>query len=335
LQEPLPISAFASLTSIDVRTIREVLAALEPLLAGQQQGAADTVHPASSMFHLSFLEYLRSPATPPDIAFPIDTFTSHSRLGLTCLEELRRILTCSESAFTSPVQKYATRYWPVHTAQGTAAVTPASDIEWKATPHSTILDSIYLPQWQRWANSYLRLVHPGTLEEVTLDELAVSPAVEMAKAKHIYSRRTIRGVWDRLTGKPAPHGVIKAPANVAPKHPLSGIVEFLLEYEGTPGTAAVADVAVRLQHRNWKAWLDLGKAYRHVAESGGSSHLLDSAVDACRYAATLRNCDDHDICRMLAWCLWLRFERLGMTADLEEAIALERVALSLTPPGHP
>jgi hypothetical protein len=128
------------------------------------------VHQALPLFRLSFSEDLQNPGTPSALTFPINTFESHSQLGLCCLEGVRRRVAPPESTFTSQLQRYAMRYWPVHVAHGTPTVTTAPDAEWKATAYSAMLQTLSFPQWQRWVNTYAQLVHPGAFQGVNIDD---------------------------------------------------------------------------------------------------------------------------------------------------------------------
>jgi hypothetical protein len=331
LQEPLPVSAFASLASMDATTVRAIQAMLRPLRIGRQpQGSLsqDTVQPVSSTFHFSFSEYLRSPDTPPNLAFSIDIISSHSRLGLVCLQELSRIVSSPELTFISPSQKYALRYWPIHIADGTPTVTPVSQVEWKTTPHFEVIDSISWPQWQHWATSYLQLVHPGAFYTVTDENLAQPPGLDYNGARRLPPPQLPRKTADE---------VLRASGQGTSQHPLSSVVKLLRQSQPnaiSAGTIALAETAVRLQHQNSQAWLEMSTVCRYAAETSASNSLLERAVEACRYAAGTGGGENHER-RLLAICLWNRFQRFGSSRDLEEAISLEREMLFLTPPGHP
>jgi tetratricopeptide (TPR) repeat protein len=308
LQEPLPITAFASLVSMTIPTIRKILGDLRSLRTEKLGDDRETVYPATLLFHLSFLDYLQSLETPPVLAFPIDTFTSHAQLGKVCLEELRQFSSSPPSTFTTPLQKYATRYWPTHTARGTPSVTPTSDSEWKATPHSTILDSLSITQWHRWGISYLQLCRPGTVLGL------IDPA-------HIA----------RNAGAPNR------------SHGSDYFISCLVAVSGDPPVAAdttdataLGKVAIALEHRSSDAWLVLGRAYEYAAHTATDPNLLDSAVQACRFAVDLGGRREHwKALLMLAKCLHQRFVRFGAMEDLEEAITLEKAVVLATPPSHP
>ncbi|KAH6893670.1 hypothetical protein BKA70DRAFT_1200984 [Coprinopsis sp. MPI-PUGE-AT-0042] len=150
LREPIPIPAFASLTSINPSVVARIQLNLGPLHTGPQRDHQQMVYPAASNFHLSFLEYLESAEIPPHIAFPIDISISHFQLGKTCLEELYRFLSTSNRQHAPPQQQYAVKYWHIHTAFGTPSVTPYSDTEWRNTPHYQILGRLSSAQLSEW-----------------------------------------------------------------------------------------------------------------------------------------------------------------------------------------
>jgi NACHT domain len=171
LQEPLSIANFASLVSLDVTTIRDLQTRLIPLQTGMAKGPQNMIYPASHTFHLSFLEYVQGIGVPDDLKFTVNAYTTHSHIAEACLKKLDELSStpkspsmlphqadASDAASLSPLEAYVTRYWPVHTASGTPAVTTASDVEWKATTHSQLMESLTTGQWYKWAILYVQLV---------------------------------------------------------------------------------------------------------------------------------------------------------------------------------
>ncbi|KAJ2929837.1 hypothetical protein H1R20_g7272, partial [Candolleomyces eurysporus] len=87
LQEPLSHSDFSSLADIPSHLVPRIQSALSVLqIRPPPPGLEKMVHPATTLFHLSFLEYVQA-ATTED-PFSISVFESHSTLALNCLEQL-------------------------------------------------------------------------------------------------------------------------------------------------------------------------------------------------------------------------------------------------------
>ncbi|KAH6893690.1 hypothetical protein BKA70DRAFT_1536284, partial [Coprinopsis sp. MPI-PUGE-AT-0042] len=293
LQEPLPVANFAFLISMTVPSVQEMQARLSPLQVGSLKGARNMVYPASNTFHLSFLEYLQGTGTPTHLAFPIDAFGTHSHVAETCLKELNHFST-HEIPSLSPLQTYVARYWPIHTASGTPSVSPASDVEWRSTPHSALLERLTIVQWQHWAVVFVQLVDVDS---------GIDPT---AKA----TDEALHAKLASLEGTQVPAG-------------MSDVI-------------GVAEVVVRLQHRNSDAWLKLADVYRDAALSTESRSFVERAVKARRFAADVAPLPNlfHQSCMLVA-SLASRRHQARERHELEKAIARDRELLLAIVPDHP
>ncbi|KAH6905197.1 hypothetical protein BKA70DRAFT_1565193 [Coprinopsis sp. MPI-PUGE-AT-0042] len=310
LQEPLSIQAFASLTSMDAAVVQNIQAELGPLHTGKTQDTQDIVYPASSTFHLSLLEYLLQ-----SLDTPLSSCISnrHFRLPLSPWPGMPQRTVSSPIVF--PIQFH---------------ISPP-----EATPHSVILDGFSVQQWKHWAQSYLQVVCPGGVEDLSTEELVLPQAV--TTTTHPSTRKSIQSFLGKLLHKPKDKALV-TPTHNTHQHLISRVAQSLYQSpatEGTPDAIAVAEVATRLQHQSSDAWLKLGKTYYGAAKINASSHLVENAVHSCRYAADLSGKEGHEARQTLGSCLALRFSRLGVQEDLDESILVKRAVLLLTPLGHP
>ncbi|KAJ3545133.1 hypothetical protein NMY22_g2554 [Coprinellus aureogranulatus] len=303
LQEPLPVDAFSSLTGLPIRIVESIKVELTALQIRQPiDEVIPQIHPVNMLVHLSFLEYLESLSVPPDIAFHISAFESHAQLAESCLVELRKFLPNARTptlADLSARQKYAIKHMPSHVHRGTPSVEPESDVDWKRTPHSTLLQDMPIPSLVRWGNLLVALALPSS---------------SMADNWEVPGRS--RG------------GLMADIATTLEE-----------ESEATlPVEISCLEVAVRLEPGNPHSWSKLGWAYKELARSTRSRDACDRAVQACQNALKVDGISDADKGHMLislATALWYREDYFGSPHDLEEAIAALRSAVDVCPPGHP
>ncbi|KAJ3523260.1 hypothetical protein NMY22_g11523 [Coprinellus aureogranulatus] len=301
LQEPLPVQAFSSLTGLPIRIVENISAELTALQIRQPVGdALPQIHPINMLVHLSFLEYLESLSTPPDIAFHVSAFESHARLAQSCLVELHKFLPDTHTpklADLSAQQKYAITHMPLHIHRGTPSVEPESDVDWKQTPHSSLLQGMPIPSLVQWGCLMVALVQP-------------SCSTEDAE----FSRES-RGAL------------------------IVDVVTSLAEgIEATvPVRISCLEVAVRLEPGNPHSWSKLGWAYRELAMSTRSRDACDRAVQAHRNSLKVdglsKSNEGHMLLR-LGTVLDNRHNYFGSPHDLEEAITVLRSALDAFQPGH-
>ncbi|KAJ3523958.1 hypothetical protein NMY22_g11207 [Coprinellus aureogranulatus] len=164
LQEPLPSDAFSKLTKLPIHTVETIKSALAALQIRIPADSSRMIHPADALFHLSFLEYLGSLSTPPDVSFYISAFGTHSQLAESCLLELRLFLPRAQyyrPGDLPPLQKYAVKYMPAHVDQGTPFVEPESNADWERTPHYTLLQEIAVASLLQWGRLFVALMQPN------------------------------------------------------------------------------------------------------------------------------------------------------------------------------
>ncbi|KAH6893683.1 hypothetical protein BKA70DRAFT_1201000 [Coprinopsis sp. MPI-PUGE-AT-0042] len=304
LQEPLPIAAFATLAGTNVSLVKKICSELSSLQVGQTSTAAprQVVYPLTTTFHLSFLEYLQSLQTPAHIAFTISPSTHHFQFGRACLEGLQGLLSAPHGSYLSPLQRYAVKYWPTHTALGTPTVTTTSDTDWKATPHSALLQTLTSAQIQEWAQLFLKIVKPSA----SLDIVPTSATSQLLSdiSRVLADAQDVKDI-DLMT-------------HVIP----------------------IMGMAVRMQHQDAASWYYMGSAYFQHGRSTGLPDSVERAVDACRCANELGHNlgtgnDQAILLSRLGLALSDRYNLTGAREDQDEATQLHQQALLLRPVGHP
>ncbi|KAJ3509597.1 hypothetical protein NMY22_g16240 [Coprinellus aureogranulatus] len=302
LQDPLSVDAFSSLTGLPihvVESLKEQLAALQI-----RYPVGDTIpqiHPAYALFHLSFLECCKSFSTSSDVASHVSEFRSHAQLAESCLLELRKFLSNAhplEPTNLSARQKYAVKHMPLHVHRGTPSVEPESDVDWKRTPHSSLLQDMSIPSLEQWGHLLVSLVLPSS---------------SMAGNSEVPGRS--RG------------GLMVDVAARLKKGPEATL----------PVQISCLELAVRLEPGSPHCWSELGWAYRSLAMSTRSRDACDQAVQAHRNSLEVDGLSDSDKGHMLfrlGTVLDDRHDYFGSPHDLEEAITVLRSALDACPPGH-
>ncbi|KAJ3526094.1 hypothetical protein NMY22_g10308 [Coprinellus aureogranulatus] len=259
------------------------------------------IHPAYALFHLSFLECCKSFSTSSDVASHVSEFRSHAQLAESCLLELRKFVSNAhplEPTNLSARQKYAVKHMPLHVHRGTPSVEPESDVDWKRTPHSSLLQDMSIPSLEQWGHLLVSLVLPSS---------------SMAGNSEVPGR--YRG------------GLMVDVAARLKKGPEATL----------PVQISCLEVAVRLEPANPHSWSELGWAYRNLAMSTRSRDACDRAVRAHRNSLKVDGLSDSDKGHMLfslGTVLDDRHDYFGSLDDLEEAITVLRSALDARPPGH-
>jgi hypothetical protein len=375
LQESLPMDEFSAFTNLPTRAIESIQAELKALQIRKPGGAEDEgaqVHPAGSLFHLSFLEYLESTSTPPAIAFHVSMFDSHSQLAGFCFKELPRFLPSSHPLRyldLHPRERYAVTYVMVHICHGTPSVKPSSAQEWERSTQCATLRRSSFGLLEQWAELYVGLVRPVLgIEECPedsddsenagrdpeeLDTAEISKCHEDRDEPHTggEGEGTKLAESDEVSGQGA--GYIDATVDGdSPKEDvehdtrvaqlLHGVATTLEEGRYTCRSrfrTSCLEVAVRLRPDEAKYWIDLGWAHFDAGRFNGRAEPYEQAVAAHQNA--LRGvCKpaEHDPGRFpyaLATALRERYLIAGEIEDLNQAIALHRDGLAMRPPGHP
>jgi tetratricopeptide (TPR) repeat protein len=370
LQESLPIDEFSAFTNLPTRVIEGIQAELKAFQIRKLGGAKDEgaqVHPARSLFHLSFLEYLEWASTPAHMAFHVSLFDSHSRLAEFCLAELPRFLPSPRPL--SPLdlysrRRYAITYLMVHIHHGSPSAQPGSAEEWEHSTHCTTLRQCDSELLQRWADLVVDLVGGApTIEEYTgggrdiSEDIGEVDAVDSSDTHGDHDEKRAKSGsedpeladnnefmarnvdHDATDGGKAPKADVNHDTWVAQL--LHGVATTFGE-EYTSRSAfrmSCLEVAVRVRPHDAGYWYDLGWAYHFVAQWSGSVKAHDWAVIALQNALWgVDNPTQHDPGRFpyaLATALHKRFWAFGRPEDLDQSIALHRDALSRRPPGHP
>ncbi|KAJ2922200.1 hypothetical protein H1R20_g14887, partial [Candolleomyces eurysporus] len=163
LQETLSLTDFSTLAGIPphlTTIIQFTLSALQT--RSPPPGSEKMIHPATLLFHLSFLDYVQS--TTAEDSFVISNFDSHSALGLTCLKQLVSLPPSSlhHNFSLRAIQRYAVKYWPYHVSNGT----PRSNDQWSQTEHGSILQTISVGIQQQWAILFCQSLAPSDDERL-------------------------------------------------------------------------------------------------------------------------------------------------------------------------
>ncbi|RXW15365.1 hypothetical protein EST38_g10486 [Candolleomyces aberdarensis] len=155
LQESLSLPDFSKLSGIPSHRIIHIRFALSAFQTRSPPPVSQTmIHPATTLFHLSFLEYVQATTT----SFAISVFDCHSALGLACLKQLVSLLASSQNQSFSlcPIHHYAAKYWMYHVSNGT----PRLHDQWALTEHSSMLRKVTADTQQRWATMFLTSLMP-------------------------------------------------------------------------------------------------------------------------------------------------------------------------------
>ncbi|KAJ2926449.1 hypothetical protein H1R20_g10646, partial [Candolleomyces eurysporus] len=341
LQEPLSLADFSTLTGIPSHLIKKIQFTLSALQTRSPPlGSENMIHPATTLFHLSFLEYVQ--ASTMETCFAISAFNSHSAIGLTCLKQLP-ILSASSPHNNFPLRSlecYAVKYWPHHVFNGT----PRSNNQWLRTEHCSTLRM--MPDTHgRWAVLFLKGLMPGevdsTLEDVTKGDGMVSTlrnlARRLGKTSGDHWRFQVAclevavridggdadgwselGKCYRAGGKRAGNLQLHEEAVVAFRHALH------LRPDPHPSRGeSLDDVATQL-------WL----CYRQ----NGGSDILSEAISCSRMAVTLSPTPHPDRAGRLSTLACALSHLYTCNGDLEtlnEVVSLHREALVLRPAPHP
>jgi hypothetical protein len=300
LQEPLSLPDFSKLVGMPPHLVNAIHSALSTIQTRSPSDSDTTVHPASTRFHLSFLEYAKDNAvSTAEDAFTVSAFESHSALGLICLEtvgNLPPLVSPQVSSRPYPlhrIQHYAVKHWPLHVSYGTHR----TQEEWLATPQCSVLQAMPLGALQRWAAVILNILLP--------DKEAFA-GVEEENATSILTM-----IADSLEEDDAAHWVLKG---------------------------ACLEVAVRLGSDCDEAWCKLGWRYKSLGDWTGSPEVYEEAIFAFRRALELRpepHADRSSALRNLGMALYSLDECNGDIGALTEGILQLRDALALIPAAHP
>ncbi|KAJ2924460.1 hypothetical protein H1R20_g12644, partial [Candolleomyces eurysporus] len=341
LQEPLSVVDFSTLTGIPPHLVNEIQFALSALQTrSPPHSSGKMIHPAITLFHLSFLEYIRAPTT--DTSFAISTFNSHSAIGLTCLKQLTILLRSSlpNNYPLCPLQHYAVKYWLHHVFNGT----PRLNNEWLQTEHCSMLQMIPNTHGQ-WATLLLKGLLAGEVDSTVKD----APGEDgMALTLRKVARRLGKTGGDhwgfevaclevavRIEGGDA-EGWSRLGRCYDARGDRTGNIQMHEE------AVVVFRHALHLRpdpHPSRGETLDnIATALWSCYRQNGDNDILDESISFSRMAVTLSPTAHPDRDRYLtnlANALTEFYYRNGRLEALNEIISLEREALELCPVPNP
>ncbi|RXW18419.1 hypothetical protein EST38_g7436 [Candolleomyces aberdarensis] len=309
LQEPLSHSDFSSLADIPLHLVPQIQSALSALqIRPPPPGLEKMVHPATTLFHLSFLEYVQAAAT--EDPFSISVFDSHSTLGLSCLEQLASLPPLPEPSHQNfslcSIQRYAIKYWPLHLSKGT----PRLKDQWARSEHCIMLQRIAADTQWLWATLFRESLRPGK---------------------------------NRLHGEEGQEGEEGEEEEEGEEGEGTAMIlrrlALSLDKSGSDQWAfqiACLEVAVRLNDSDGGIWSELGRRYATMGERMGSLKMYEEAVAIFRYATELLpHSDRAGALNGLGMALVSCFLQNGNPTPLHEAVSLYHRALEFCPCEHP
>ncbi|RXW19143.1 hypothetical protein EST38_g6716 [Candolleomyces aberdarensis] len=340
LQEALPVHDFCCLVGMPlclVVSIQSTLSALQTRLP--PTGLEKMVHPASTLFHLSFLDYIQ--ATLAENAFTISAFDSHSVVGLACLNHITSLppVSSNQISFSSlhDIRRYAVKHWPLHVTHGTRR----SHDEWVKTPHYSTLHTIPIAAQQRWATLFFNMLFPEAEEMVVEEQDMPSILKRIGDSlsqdggdRWVFQVACFEvavrldcgchGTWFELgrsyyeMGRKTRSPKMYEEAVVASEHALELLAAFNPERPSVLNT--------------------LGNALRSLYECTGDVNALNNSIPHLRDALALRPAPHPDrfpLLTNLAGAIQILFRRNGDLDALDESISHLRDAIRLLPASHP
>ncbi|KAJ3504358.1 hypothetical protein NMY22_g17951 [Coprinellus aureogranulatus] len=343
------------------RLIQHIQLALTALQIRYPGTTDATVYPALRLFHLSFIEYLQSPATPPEHSFPVPARQSHARqeiefmaLGETGNADLGDVAdrlgvpeTHLPRCFASLLLEIASRLQERNSSNW-------RELGWAHSMYAK--DAFSEDHIDRAVNAHRRAVKVAAAEDDDDDE----------QSSCLYSLATALETRFRLQGRVRDfEESIHLPRSAVSLRP-PGHPERILALNNL-ANALRADSIRRSFLPSWRNGLDLEETislYREVLALRPPGHPnraaslhslamfldtrsvcvdtaadLEESISLKRESLTLRpegHPDRWSSLNGLAYSLMSRFERHGIVVeDLEESVKVVRDALSLQPTGHP
>ncbi|KAJ3516733.1 hypothetical protein NMY22_g14135 [Coprinellus aureogranulatus] len=311
LQEPLPLADFSFLTGMDQRTVECVRRGLRALQTREPEGSDRLIHPATSQFHLSAIEYFEIKCTISDPSLNLSKTASHEMMALACIDILPHLFPPSQDPALDELKspaRYPIMNLLVHALHATPFVDPKSTVRWIEFPVLVRLHNIQLDTLRRWAQTLLRC--------------------NTAK--------------DRALGGPPQHESWMV---------MRRLGECLLNIDELDNTLwnvaefpnfslACLQIAIHLCPGAAWTWCCLGRAYMDLAVVAHSPELCQEAIGLHRHALHLAavdvDADKADIKAALAWAICV-CHRLGGEVSLtamDEALSLLHEVLQVRPHGH-
>jgi hypothetical protein len=338
LQESLTIADFSTLSGVPSHLIPEIQSSLSALqIRSPPPGSGRMVHPATTLHHLSLLEYLQ--ATTTEASFAVSTFDSHFAIGLTSFKQLSTLPPSSFPRLLA-LQRYAVKYWLHHVFNGT----PRSNDQCSQSEHCSALQMMS-DIHGRWAPLFLKDRIPEKLDSILEDATEADSMVS-----------TLRKVADWLGESGGDHwGFQVACLEVAVRID-GGDAEAWSDLGRCYDTRGHQTGNIRMHEEAVVAFrqaLNLrqdphpsrGNSFNGVAgalrscyQQNGDLNILDEAILCSRMAVTLSPTPHPDRAMYLGYLastLTNLYYHVGDLTTLDEVISLLREVLTLHPAPHP
>ncbi|RXW19142.1 hypothetical protein EST38_g6719 [Candolleomyces aberdarensis] len=340
LQEALPAHDFCLLVGMRphvVASIRSTLSALQTRLP--PTGSSNMIHPASTLFHLSFLDYIQ--AAPAENVFAISMFDCHAAVGLPCLNQIITLppplSNQTSSSPLHPIQRYAIKHWPHHVSHGTHR----SHDEWVKTPHCSTLNTIPIDVQRQWAALFLNMLLPEA--EVVVTEEQDMPSILTKIGDSLGEDGGERWVFEVACLEVAVRlgpGCYEAWCNLGLSYKGMGKRTGSAKmYEESVVASRHALELLPASHPERPQELSLlGNALWSLYECNGDVNALNESISHHRDALALwpaAHSERYASLINLGSVLGILFERNGDRGALNESISHLRGALALLPASHP
>ncbi|RXW19144.1 hypothetical protein EST38_g6720 [Candolleomyces aberdarensis] len=340
LQEALPAHDFCMLVGMRphvVASIQSALSALQTRLP--PTGSSNKVHPASTLFHLSFLDYIR--ATPAENVFAISIFDRHAAVALACLNQITRLLPVLSNQTSSislhGIQRYAIKHWPHHVSHGTHR----SHDEWVKTLHCSTLHTIPIDVQRQWAALFLKTLLPEAEAVVTeeQDMTSILTRVRGSLRRDGWEHWVFEVACSEVAVRLGP-GSYEAWSKLEESYYEMGEKTGSAKmYEESAVASRHALALLPASHLERSSGLSsLGNALWGLYECNGDVNALNESISHHRDALALQpvpHPDRYLSLTNLGGGLNTLFRRNGDLNALNEAISHYREGLTLLPASHP
>ena len=309
LRESLPLHDFARLLRVSQKQIKGVQSRLTAL---QTKGAFDDnddseqpeiVPPASERFHASFIEFTMNQEGETDnplIPCLFDPQTAHQSMAEGCLRLLNDFLSSFRGSKCTNsdlrvLELYTIKFWPLHIANSNDCLTPLPP------KLNSLLLELQENHLRQWGSRFLAISIPASSQN-----------------------------WDQVLGSIDKDDFYCSLAGFLNDH-------IMTDTSLTSSRTFCLEIAIRSQPKLLKAWEDLGHSYLTQFQNTSLLDMLNDAIIVYRHGLELWPKDGSQLTCMsgLADSLWYRFGRTGSMVDLNEAVSIDREALSLCPTHHP
>ncbi|KAJ2934990.1 hypothetical protein H1R20_g2112, partial [Candolleomyces eurysporus] len=342
LQEALSPFDFSMLAEIRTHLINRIQFDLSALQTRSPPlGSEGMVHPATTLFHMSFLEYVQ--ATTTESSFSISTLDSHSTLGLSCLKQLTGLP--SSSHHVSDLynhQHYAMKYWPFHVFKGT----PRSHERWSQTEHCSTLRKITAETQRQWAALFLESLVPGKMDTTMMDNIGSEDGMVSILSKLANSLDKIgQDCWEFQVAClevaiRIDDGDAEVWSQLGKCYKVRGSRTGILQMheEAVVAFQHALHIQTNRHPDHAKSLNNIAAALMSCYKQNGDRDILSKAISCHQEALALRPAPHPDrstSLNNLAIALQSLYRCNGSIGTLTEVISLHREALGLRPQPHP